>query len=63
MEGTKTNEPKPDFKKPRQASLNMYVLCVHLSSQQTPTSLEQASAAAATYAVPKWLAALTATVT
>ena len=34
-----------------------------LRSRQTPTSLRQASAAAATYAVPKWLAALTATVT
>ena len=37
-----------------------------LRSRQTPTSLErleQASAAAATYAVPRWLAALTATVT
>ena len=28
--------------------------------RETPTSLEQASAAAARYAVPKWLAALTA---
>ena len=34
-----------------------------LGSRQTPKSLEQASAAAAAYAVPKWLAALTATVT
>ena len=65
--GTKWRERKPMkpnlIKEPRQASLNMYVLCVHQRSQQTPTSLEQASAAAATYAVPKWLAALTAVVT
>ena len=30
---------------------------ITLRLRQTPTSLEQASAAAATYAVPKWLAA------
>ena len=36
---------------------------ITLRSRQTPTSLEQASAAAATYAVPKWLAALTAVIT
>ena len=30
---------------------------VHLRWRQVPMNLEQASAAAATYAVPKWLAA------
>ena len=34
-----------------------------LSARQVPMNLEQTSAAAATYAVPKWLAALTAAVT
>ena len=34
-----------------------------LSSRQVPMNLEQTSAAAATYAVPKWLAAWTAAVT
>ena len=34
-----------------------------LSSRQVPMNLEQTSAAAATYAVPTWLAALTAAVT
>ena len=37
-------------------------VCVHLSFRQVPMNLEQASAATATYAVPKWLAALTAVV-
>ena len=36
---------------------------ITLRLRQTPTSLEQASAAPATYAVPKWLAAQTAPVT
>ena len=50
--GTKWRGRKPMspnlIKEPRQASLNMYVLCVQLSSRQTPMSLEQTSAAAAT---------------
>ena len=41
----------------------MYTLCVHLRMGQVPMNLEQALAATATYAVPKWLAALTAVVT
>ena len=66
-EGTKWRgrEPmKPNLIRNTWADLvYMWTLCVRLSVGQTPTSLEQASAAAATYAVPKWLAALTAVVT
>ena len=40
--GTKWRRRKPMnpnlIKEPREASLNMYVLCVHLSSRQTPMS-------------------------
>ena len=51
------------IRKPGQTSLKMYVQCVHLRWRQVPLNLEHASAAAATYAVPKWMAALTAVVT
>ena len=43
--GTKWRGRKPMtpnlIKEPRQALLNMYVLCVHLSSRQTPMSLNE----------------------
>ena len=42
MEGTGCKPMSPSLtKEPRQASLNMYVLCVHLSSRQTPMSLDK----------------------
>ena len=40
------------IKEPRQASLNMYVLCVRLSLRQVPMNLEQTSVAATTYGLP-----------
>ena len=50
------------IREPMQTWLKMYALCVHLRRRRVPMDPKKSSAAA-TYAVPKWLAALTALVT